>query len=130
MDYGANYTQFKELMYYFNFEFFVYAILAIIVLICTLKSIATYISLTKNKNTSLNHGFSDLVISAFCGLGLFFAMFFQGVISDISLDDGNIWFYRVLTICIIAFSLFILQVVLFLVNKTKTNNITLKSNKN
>lgn len=111
-------NNFNELMSYFYFEFFIYSILAIIVLICTIKAIVQHISLSKNKQTSFRHGISDLIITILCGLGLFSAILFQGVISDILSELSVIWVYKIFALCIIVFSLFIVQVILFLIRKT------------
>lgn len=112
-----NYNAYDELMSYFQFEFNVYRILFIIILFGLIKALMAYIKsrkLDKFKELDNKGRKYDLVISLLALIGLYNAMFFQGVIADIPLESGYVWVNKTFYLAIASHLVFCLQV-LFLV---------------
>lgn len=109
---GGNYSSILELMQYFYFEFNVYIMLLVIIFINFLKALLSYRRIL-NKNEEICIQFTDVITSIVCGIALLSAIFFQGVIADISSTASNIWFNRVFAICIVSFILIMGQFYLY-----------------
>lgn len=107
----GNYSAFEELMYYYHFDFKVYYILSIIVLVNCIKSVINYISSKKGKVVNTYYSVIDLFITVLAGIGLGFGMIFQGVLSDISNKYFKIWGNKLLILCVVSLLLFIVQLV-------------------
>lgn len=109
---NGEYSSILELMYYFYFEFNVYIMLLIIIFINFFKAFLSYKKIHyKNKEVSISFG--DAITSIISGIALINAIFFQGVIADISSEASSIWFKRVLAVCIISFILVVGQFYLY-----------------
>lgn len=103
------YNAYDELMSYFQFEYNVYIGLVAIIVIGVLKSLVQYQQVRRFE--SVQHHIKDpklydLLISLIAVIAMGNAMFFQGVIADISRPSGLIWLNH-------FFYLFIASVVLF-----------------
>jgi uncharacterized membrane protein YjfL (UPF0719 family) len=107
----GKYSAFEELMYYYHFEFFVYYLLVLIVFLNSIKAIAKYNSIKRCKVSNISLGYADLLISIIAGVGLGSGMFFQGILSDISSRYFKIWGNKMFVLCIVAFILFIVQLI-------------------
>lgn len=107
----GKYSAFEELMYYYHFDFKVYYILSIIVLVNCIKSVIGYISSKKGKSVNSYSSIIDLFITVLAGIGLGFGMIFQGVLSDISNKYFEIWGNKLLVLCVASLLLFIIQLV-------------------
>ena len=103
------YDSFTELMQYFDFEFNIYCLLVLIVFINCTKAVFSFLRIKKDKNADISINHWDILVSIISGMGLFNAIMFQGVIADISKAESDIWFNKVLGLCISAFVLFIIQ---------------------
>lgn len=101
------YNALEELMSYFHFEFNVYLVLALIVCINCINEVLHYRALKRNEIEAIPNTF-NLIASLVVGVGLFNALLFQGVISDIY---GGLWFNKVFIVCIVACAAFIIQCV-------------------
>lgn len=107
----GKYSAFEELMHYYHFDFKVYYILFIIVLINSIKSVINYISIKKEKTLNTYSSIIDLFISLLAGIGLGYGMIFQGVLSDISSKYFEIWGNKLLVLCVVSLLLFIVQLI-------------------
>lgn len=107
----GNYSAFEELMYYYHFDFKVYYILSIIVLVNCIKSVINYISSKKGKVVNTYYSVIDLFITVLAGIGLGFGMIFQGVLSDISSKYSGIWANKLFFLCVVSLLLFIVQLI-------------------
>lgn len=105
----GKYSAFEELMHYYHFDFKVYYILFIIVLVNCIKSVINYISFKKRKVLNNYSNIIDLFISVLAGIGLGYGMIFQGVLSDISNKYFEIWGNNLFVLCVISLLLFIGQ---------------------
>lgn len=105
----GKYSAFEELMHYYHFDFKVYYILFIIVLVNCIKSVINYISFKKRKVLNNYSNIIDLFISVLAGIGLGYGMIFQGVLSDISNKYFEIWGNKLFVLCVISLLLFIGQ---------------------
>lgn len=101
------YNALEDLMSYFHFEFNVYLVLALIVCINCINEVLHYRAIKRNEIEAIPNTF-NLIVSLVAAIGLFNALFFQGVIGDIY---GNLWFNKVFTVCIVACVTFIIQCV-------------------
>ena len=106
----GKYSAFEELMYYYHWDFYVYYILVIILLVNCVKAIVNFIAIRKCKASDITLSFTDLIISSLAGMGLMCGVFFQGILSDISSKYSKIWWNEMFVLCIAAFVLFIVQV--------------------
>lgn len=120
------YNAYNELMSYFQFEFNVYIVLVVIVLVGVIKSIILYgearkkvdiIHLPKSKSIY------DLTISLLAVLGLANAMFFQGIIADIPMESGYVWLDKSLGLFMATIVLFIIQLVFMLLTTTRISKL-------
>jgi len=110
----VEYNAYDELMSYFQFEFNVYIVLVVIVIIGVIKSIVAYREARKlddSDNISKSNKMYDLAVSFLAVLGLANAMFFQGVISDIPLESGYVWLGKSMYLFIAAIVLFNTQLI-------------------
>lgn len=117
---GGRYSAFEELMYYYHFDFNVYYFLTLIVFVNCIKAVVEFICIKKGKISKLRSNYLDLIVSVLAGIGLMNGMFFQGVLSDISAKYSKIWGGKMSTLCITAFLLFIIQLILY--KKIKNKN--------
>ena len=103
------YSAYDELMGYFQFEFNVYLALVAIIIVGLAKAVLQYRQVRQTEDPQQLHKTSplyDLVTSIIALLGLTSAMFFQGVMSDIPLESGQVWLNH-------SFYLFVGGIVLF-----------------
>ena len=107
------YSSFNELMNYFHFNFIVYLMLFLIVLINCLKTLFNYMNVKKDPSADITISPTDIFITMLCGLGFFFGLMFQGVLADISSHYSSIWWPKIFALSIIAFLLFIIQLRFF-----------------
>jgi hypothetical protein len=108
----GEYSAFEELMHYYHFDFKVYYILFIIVLVNCIKSLINYISFKKRKVLNNYSNIIDLFISVLAGIGLCYGMIFQGVLSDISNKYFRIWGNKLFVLCVVSLISFIIQFIL------------------
>lgn len=106
------YDSFTELMYYFYFEYTIYCILLIIMALICIKMISNYLAIKNNPSSNITIHPLDIAISILIGIAFYSSLMFQGVLSDISTEQSNIWFPRVLALCLIYIILFIFQCIL------------------
>ncbi|PKM95636.1 MAG: hypothetical protein CVU84_02195 [Firmicutes bacterium HGW-Firmicutes-1] len=103
-----------DVMSYFEFVFFAYIVLLIIV------SLNFYKALYIRKNFTVGNSIGkliqklDLVIGVFCGVAMFAGLIFQGVLADNNALGYNAWFNRLLGISIVSFIIFALNVIVVL----------------
>jgi di/tricarboxylate transporter len=107
----GKYSAFEELMYYYHVEFFVYYLLVLIVFLNCFKAIVKFNSIKRHKVSNISLGYFDLFISMIAGMGLGTGMFFQGILSDISSKYFKIWGNKMFALCVVAFILFIVQLI-------------------
>lgn len=105
------YSAFDGLMNYFHFEFNIYCVLVLVVLINCIDAAMRFSAAKKNDEVSVPNTFG-VIVSMLVGIGLFNALLFQGVLSDISSKYSEIWFNKIFILCIIAFILFVIQFIL------------------
>ena len=110
----GKYSAFEELMHYYHFNFSTYYFLLFIVLVGCIKAIVNFVSIKKGKALNITVGGIDLLVSILAGMGLAAGMFFQGVLSDISTKYFEIWGNKMLTLCVVSFILFIVQLIFIL----------------
>ena len=126
------YNAYDELMSYFQFEINVYIMLVVIIVVGVTKSIVLYREikgLDDNSNIpKYNKGY-DFVVSFLAVLGLSNAMFFQGVISDIPLESGYVWFSKSIYLFISAIVLFNIQIFFVVITDMRIKKLE-KSSKN
>ncbi len=109
-----NYNAYNELMSYFYFEFNVYIILTLIIILGLIKSIDTYRKLEKSSKTEParhNGRKYNLIISTLALIGLSNAMFFHGVMLDIPMESGYVWSSKFIYLFVVAFVLFSIQLI-------------------
>ena len=113
-----DYSKFTELMSYFHFVFNIYYVLMTILVFNASKAIASfYINRDKSKTSNLY----DLIISTLIGFALANALFFHGVISDISEVESDKWSGKVFAICLTAVIVFVVQVAFNILSFQKSN---------
>ncbi len=105
------YNAYDELMRYFKFEFNIYGILALIVLVGAVKAVGEYVDVRRAKRCLYKRRLYDLIPSILALLGLSNALFFQGVVSDIPSGSGALWGARTLYVSAVAVVFFIVQLV-------------------
>lgn len=103
------YSSILEFMHYFYFEFNIYIILLIIMIINCLKVFKSYRRFI-SKNINESYHFSDIIISIFCEIAFANAIMLQGVIADISGEASELWFNKVFAISVLSFLVFIVQI--------------------
>lgn len=108
---GSNgeYSSILELMHYFYFEFNIYVILLIIVIVNCFKAIRSYKQVIKN-NLNKSFHLSDIMVSILCEIALGNALMLQGVVADISAEASELWFNKIFIISVVSFVVFIVQV--------------------
>lgn len=100
-----------DVMNYFQWIFFAYVVLLIIVCVNFYK--ALYIK-KKLKNSTYNGKLfqkTDLFIDILCGLAMAGGLMFQGVLADNNALNGHMWFERLWIISVVSFIIFILNVI-------------------
>lgn len=111
MEILTSYSAIDELMGYFNFIYFGYVILVVVVFINAIKAFVNY-----RRKFMGNKGYIfDVISSIVSGLALGGGTVFAGILTDISTKYGNYWFNRFIILDAIALILFIVQ--LFLIFK-------------
>lgn len=98
------YNSALELMHYFSFEFHVHLILLLIVAVQFWKAVRV----SQGKGAL---SFSDLCISGLCVFAMLNALYFQGVVADVSPEGSAAWLNRVLAVTAASAVLFVLQIV-------------------
>lgn len=100
-----------DVMSYFQFIFFAYVTLFIIVCVNFFK--ALYINKKSKENHSIGKSTQifDLGIDVLCGLAMYTGLMFQGVLADNNALNSSIWSNRLVLISIISFTIFILNVI-------------------
>jgi len=122
----VKYNAYDELMSYFQFEFNIYIVLFVIVLVGVIKAIVGYRQLWKlddTKNLIINKKIYDLTISLLAILGLTNGMFFQGVISDIPLESGYVWLDKSMYLFIASIVLFNVQIIFMVLTDMRTRKL-------
>jgi len=123
---NVKYNAYDELMSYFQFEFNIYIVLFVIVLVGVIKAIVGYRQLWKlddTKNLIINKKIYDLTISLLAILGLTNGMFFQGVISDIPLESGYVWLDKSMYLFIASIVLFNVQIIFMVLTDMRTRKL-------
>lgn len=108
------YNAYDELMSYFYFEFNIYIVLFIIILIGLIKEAAGYIEIKKQNNSiemSTNDRIYTVLVSLLALIGLISGIFFQGVIMDISPKTTMILLDKSMYLFIASIIMFNLQIV-------------------
>lgn len=100
-----NYSAYDELMIHFQFEFNVYIILSIIILIGAFRAVINYVHLRKSNDAY------EMIISLVAFIGLSSGMYFQGVMSDIPLESGYPWVSKSFYLFIVSILLLNVQVI-------------------
>src|SRR3712207_9253348 len=77
----------------------------------SIKSLLNFFYFKRDNNIS---AYIDLFISFLCGLGLACGMLFQAILSDISSKYYKMWGNKMMILCILAFILFVIQVIFFI----------------
>lgn len=109
--FNGKYSAFDEFMYYYHWDFAVYYILVLIVFINCIKSTYNFITIKKGCTANSVIIYVDLFSSILAGIGLFCGAFFQGILSDISSKYSVMWGNKIFILAIIAFVLFIIQLI-------------------
>lgn len=109
--FNGKYSAFDEFMYYYHWDFAVYYILVLIVFINCIKTIYNFTSIKKGGTGNSTMNYVDLISSILAGIGLYCGVFFQGILSDISSKYSLIWWNKIFVSAIIAFTLFIIQLI-------------------
>ena len=117
----GKYSAFEELMHYYHFDFKVYYILFIIVLVNSTKSVINYISIKRGKTLITYSSIIDLFISVLAGIGLGYGMVFQGILSDISNKYFEIWGNKLFVLCVVSFILFVVQFIFTIKARDKSS---------
>lgn len=112
------YSSFNEMMDYYHWDFFVYYILTFIVFINCMKSIIYFYYVKKGRLLKVIASYIDIFISILAGVGLLYGTFFQGILTDIPANNGSQWLSRIFILDIIAFVLFIIQLVSIVKGRT------------
>ena len=123
LDVNGNYSAFEEIMYYYNLDFKVYYILAVIVLINLIKVIIDHVNIKKSKISNQYSSWMDLLVSVLAGIGLGYGLIFQGVLSDVSSKYSGVWANKMILLCIISFVMFIIQFVFTLKIRNIKNRV-------
>ena len=104
-----DYNGFAEMMSYYHWDFFVYYILVSIIFTNCIKSFIYFTYAKRNKHSKINSNYTDVFISILSGIGLLCGTIFQGILTDIPVNNGGIWLNRIIVLDIIGFVLFIIQ---------------------
>ncbi|MDR7870747.1 MAG: hypothetical protein RIN55_07820 [Tissierellaceae bacterium] len=105
----GQYSAFEELMHYYHYEFNVFYLLTLIVLVNCIKSIIHFTIAKQDKIKCNKFGLIDIGVSVLAGLGLMSGLFFQGILSDVSFKYAEIYLGKMMFLCIVSFILFIVQ---------------------
>lgn len=107
-----------DIMQYYLFNF-------VSIYIIMLFSIILFIASLKNKNLILY----SLILSFLVGIGLFFQLYFIGVLSDNRAPNLDIWFAQSLIFSCITLVLFIIQCIRLFIRLSKTKKQALPPQK-
>lgn len=128
---STDYSKFAEVMSYFHFIFNIYYVLVTILVLNASKAVVNFYK-TNNKSTTSNT--YELVISTLVGFALANALFFHGVLSDVSSVESDRWLGNLFGICFVAAIAYVFQVAFFLLNSIKSkkskSSSTMKENRN
>lgn len=118
---SIDYNKFTELMSYFHFVFNIYYVLITILVFNASKTIASFYM---NRDNSKTGNVYDLIISTLVGFALANALFFHGVLSDISEVESDKWFGKIFAICLTSVIIYIVQVAFTILGfkKSKKND--------
>ena len=105
----GQYSAFEELMYYYHYEFNIFYLLAMIVLVNCIKSVAHFVISKQGKIQYNKFWMMDIVVSVIAGLGLLFGLIFQGVLSDISTKYSSIYLGKMMFLSVTSSVLFLIQ---------------------
>lgn len=101
-----------DIMNYYGWCFVGYIFAGMVVLIGALKSLRAY-RMRRSAAPMRVCERLDLLVSVLCGLVLVGGEFFQGVLADNNAPGLSNWSGALLTICIIAALLFVVQIVFY-----------------
>lgn len=128
---STDYSKFAEVMSYFHFIFNIYYVLVTILVLNASKAVVTFYK-TNNKSTTNNT--YELVISTLVGFALANALFFHGVLSDVSSVESDRWLGNLFGICLVAAIAYVFQVAFILLNSIKSkkskSSSAMKENRN
>lgn len=128
---STDYSKFAEVMSYFDFIFNIYYVLVTILVLNASKAVVTFYK-TNNKSTTNNT--YELVISTLVGFALANALFFHGVLSDVSSVESDSWLGNLFGICLVAAIAYVFQVAFILLNSIKSkkskSSSAMKENRN
>ncbi|GAA0180882.1 hypothetical protein SH2C18_35010 [Clostridium sediminicola] len=103
-----------DVMSYFEFTFFAYIVLFIIVSLNFYKAVSIRKNLPNGNSISKLILRIDLVIDILCGIAMLAGLIFQGVLADNNALGHNTWFSILLGISIVSFIIFALNVIVVL----------------
>lgn len=121
-----SYDPFTELMQYFYFHHNVAILIVVIVAFNTLKVVGAILG---NQYCIEAVSSFDLIISFLAGGALANALLFQGVLADISDAESDKWLASTFTLCLVAFWLFIVQLILQFRLRKKQSDVSLLESK-
>lgn len=128
---STDYSKLAEVMSYFHFIFNIYYVLVTILVLNASKAVVTFYK-TNNKSTTSNT--YELVISSLVGFALANALFFHGVLSDVSSVESDRWLGNLFGICLVAAIAYVFQVAFILLNSIKSkkskSSSMMKENRN
>lgn len=107
-----------DVMHHFQWIFFAYVVLFIIVCVNFYKAIHINKKLKDSNYSGKSIQIFDLGIDVLCGLAMAAGCMFQGVLADNNALDWTIWTRKLEIICIASFIIFILNVIVVLKEKT------------
>jgi len=110
-------VQFQELMSYYHLDFIVYYCIALIFVINTFK-IVKLVQKTQSKYLFPY----DILISVILIFATLAGLIFQGALTDIYLNQKNIWVYRLFVIFGVEVVLFIIQLIFIIKNYKKNKD--------
>ncbi|MCT4634045.1 MAG: hypothetical protein N4A76_15155 [Firmicutes bacterium] len=108
------YSAFNEMMSYFSYEFNIYIVLAVIMIVGAVKAIIQYIRCLRSPEKAKVGIFSDIfdiVISILVIFALSNAAVFQGVLSDIPVESGHVWLNKLAILIVVSALVFAVQLV-------------------
>lgn len=118
------YNALDEVMSYFYYEFNIYIILALIVVLGAVKALLQLIKSwrTKDRNDSdKNHYVFDILLSLLAILALSNAAVFQGVLSDIPVESAHQWIDKSFQLIIATALIFSVQLACILLKENKNH---------
>lgn len=114
------YNAYDELMNYFYFEFNVYIVLTIIILVGVIREFQRYSNIKKGTYSNINRGTRlELLYSLLALIGLSNGMFFQGVMTDTPMESGYQWVDRTVYLFVFAIILVCCQTIITVLGDKK-----------